>query len=88
MNQSMILSDWRMRFQKRKTVVCAAKRLRSMLCNDRIILRSDATKRLNAELGEVLRRYFAVSDLCFCAESGEEAGTIRYTVKAELVSFA
>lgn len=85
MNQSMILSGWRMRFEKRKTVVCAAARLRSMLCHDRAILRSDATKRLNAELDEVLRRYFTVSDLCFYTEPGKGEGVLRYTLEAELV---
>lgn len=82
MRQSAVIYDWRQFLWGRKTAEQAANRLRRLLASDRTILRSDATKRMNAELSEVLSRYFSVADVTFTVEP---AGfSMRYTLEATL----
>lgn len=82
MKRFIFLSKLGAYFENRQTARCASARLRNMLSEDRALAHSGVTKKLSAELSEVLARYFIVTDFCFHIEGGAER--MRYTMEAEL----
>ncbi len=81
MKRFVFLSKLQRYFESRQTARCASARIRSVLISDRDTVRNGATKKLSAELAEVLARYFTVTDFRFFVEDGAEC--MHYTLEAE-----